>query len=60
MNYARLCALQPLQCAQPTSSVVETDAAFVCHGGVMARMTALTTAMKRAVRKLVSLLLFLF
>lgn len=56
MNYARLCTLQPLQCAQLTSSVVEMDAVFVCHGGVMTRTTALTTAMKRAVRKRVSLL----
>lgn len=57
INDACLCTLQPLQCAQLTSSVVETDAAFVCRGGVMARTTALTTAMKRAVRKPVSFFL---
>lgn len=50
-----LCILQPHPCAQLTSFDVELDAAFVCHGDVMVRMTAPTTVMKKAARRLVRL-----
>lgn len=53
------CVLQPRPCVQLTSSAVELDAASVCHGDVMARMTALTAVMKKAARRLVRPQLFL-
>lgn len=47
--------LQPRPCAWLTSSAVELAAASVYHGDATVRMTAPTTAMKRAARRLVRL-----
>lgn len=54
-KYMYIFSLQPHQCAQLTSSVVELDVVCGCHGDVMARMTARIGVMKRGVRKLVRL-----